>query len=101
RGSSAFTSDAIPVPYVINNDGTLSSKAAQLLFRSLAVEEEVGTLASEFSVLEIGIGVGLFARLFLDYFRDLCYQHGKDYYERLHYIAGDRLVILVQSGPTY
>jgi hypothetical protein len=39
RGSAAFTSDAIPVPYIVNNDGTLSSKAAKLLVDSLAAEE--------------------------------------------------------------
>ena len=30
RGSKAFTSDAMPVPFVINNDGTLSRHAAEV-----------------------------------------------------------------------
>jgi hypothetical protein len=40
-------------------------------------------------VLELGIGVGLFARFFLNAFRQLCQQQGKDYYERLTYVAAD------------
>jgi hypothetical protein len=35
RGSKAFLHDLMPVPYVINNDGTLSLRAATLLFTSL------------------------------------------------------------------
>ena len=46
-------------------------------------------LDSELFVLEIGIGVGLFARFFLDAFRKLCEQHGKDYYDRLCYVCAD------------
>ncbi len=38
----------------------------------------------------MGIGVGLFARYFLDHLRTLCRQHRTDYYERLTYIAADR-----------
>ena len=41
-------------------------------------------------VLELGIGVGLFARFFLDAFRERCQKEGRDYYERLTYIAADR-----------
>src|SRR5262249_10174813 len=37
----------------------------------------------------LGIGTGLFARFFLDVFRDLCWRNGKDYYHRLTYIAAD------------
>lgn len=38
----------------------------------------------------MGPGLGLFARYFLDAFRRLCRERGKDYYERLTYVAGDR-----------
>ncbi len=78
RGSRAFLSDARPVPYIINNDGTLSQHAAEVLFASLTAADEAGTLEPEISVLELGIGVGLFARYFLDAFRDCCLKHGKD-----------------------
>jgi hypothetical protein len=89
HGSKAFLHDAAPVPYVVNNDGTLSLRAARVLFQSLQEAEAEGGLEDEIYVLELGIGVGLFARLFLDAFCALCRQHGKDYYDRLCYLAGD------------
>ena len=79
-----------PVPFVVNNDGTLSRNVAEVFFASLEDAEKKGPLESQLFVLELGIGVGLFARYFLDAFRDLCQQHHKDYYERLYYIAADR-----------
>src|SRR5436190_1504769 len=90
RGNKAFLSDASPVPFVINNDGTLSRNAAEVFFASLSDADEQGTLEDELFVLELGIGVGLFARYFLDAFHELCRQHKKDYYQRLTYIAADR-----------
>jgi tetratricopeptide (TPR) repeat protein len=90
RGNKAFISDASPVPFVINNDGSLSRNAAELFFVSLAEAEKAGPLEVDIFVLELGIGVGLFARFFLDCFRDLCRKYGKDYYDRLTYIAADR-----------
>jgi len=92
RGSAAFTADANPVPYVVNNSGELSSNAAEVLFESLersAVSDQWSE-KDDIYVLELGIGVGLFARFFLDHFRDLCRRHGRDYYDRLCYIAADR-----------
>lgn len=89
QGSRAFISDISPVPYVINNDGILSRNAAALLFENLLLADASGALEAEIVVLELGIGVGLFARLFLDTIRDLSIEHGKDYYERLTYVAGD------------
>jgi tetratricopeptide (TPR) repeat protein len=90
RGSKAFTSDAMPVPFVINNDGTLSRNAAEVFFASLAEADKEGTLEEQIFVLELGIGVGLFARFFLDCFQELCTKHKKNYYHRLCYVAGDR-----------
>src|SRR3984885_3224619 len=90
RGNKAFLSDASPVPFVINNDGTLSRNAAEFFFASLLDAEEQGSVEADIFVLELGIGVGLFARYFLDAFRDLCQEHKKDFYDRLCYIAADR-----------
>ncbi len=90
RGNKAFISDAAPVPFVINNDGTLSQNAAEVFFASLVEADSAGTLTGEIFVLELGIGVGLFARYFLESFRDLCQKHDKDYYDRLCYIAADK-----------
>ncbi len=90
RGSKAFTSDAMPVPFVINNDGTLSRNAAEVFFASVKDADEAGTLEPEIFVLELGIGVGLFARFFLDCFQELCAKHKKNYYDRLCYVAADK-----------
>src|SRR5262249_4375459 len=89
RGTKAFLSDSTPVPYLINNDGTRSLNAAEVLFASLLAAEKAGSLPPQVFTLELGIGVGLFARYFLDAFHDLCSRHKKDYYSRLCYIAGD------------
>ena len=88
-GNRAFTSDPEPVPFAVNNDGNLSVSAAEVLFAALVAAERAGTLGPDVFVLEVGIGVGLFARFFLDAFRALCAREGKDYYDRLRYVAGD------------
>jgi tetratricopeptide (TPR) repeat protein len=90
RGNKAFLTDTSPVPYVVNNDGTLSRNAADVFFTSLVAADKAGQLEDDIFVLELGIGVGLFARYFLDCFQELCRQHKKDYYARLMYIAADR-----------
>ncbi len=90
RGNKAFISDASPVPFVINNDGTLSRNAADVFFASLLEADKAGTLEEDICVLELGIGVGLFARFFLDHFKELCVTNRKDYYDRFCYIAADR-----------
>jgi tetratricopeptide (TPR) repeat protein len=90
RGNKAFLADSTPIPFVINNDGTLSKNAADVLFASLRDAEARKVLEDEIVVLELGIGVGLFARYFLDQMKALSRQHKVDYYERLTYIAADR-----------
>jgi tetratricopeptide (TPR) repeat protein len=90
RGNKAFLSDAAPVPFVVNNDGALSKNAADVFFTSLVAAEADGALEDEIVVLELGIGVGLFARYFLDQMRTRSRQAKKDYYDRLTYIAADR-----------
>lgn len=53
-------------------------------------------------VLELGVGIGLFARFFLDRFRELCIEHEQDWYDRLLYVASDYsekiLVDVARSG---
>jgi hypothetical protein len=90
RGSKAFIGDATPVPFAINNDGALSRRTAETFFASLVEAEADGPLEPALYVLELGIGVGLFARFFLDAFAEICGREGKDYYQRLVYIAADR-----------
>jgi tetratricopeptide (TPR) repeat protein len=90
RGSRVFLSDSNPIPFVINNDGLLSQNAAEVFFSSLVEAEKAGPLEKTIYVLELGIGLGLFARFFLDALKHLCRKHGKDYYQRLRYVAADR-----------
>jgi len=88
RGERAFLVD--DVPFKITNDSNLSGKAAAVFFASLDAAEAAGTLEERILVLELGVGTGLFTRFFLDEFRSLCRDSGKDYYERLCYVAADR-----------
>ena len=101
RGNKAFISDSSPVPFVINNDGTLSRHAAEVFVASLIeadkkdphpqpLSQGARGERGEIHVLELGIGVGLFARYFLDHMQELSRQHKKDYYQRLTYTAADR-----------
>ena len=46
-------------------------------------------LPEELYVLEIGVGNGNQARVFLDTLRTMDQEHGHDYYRRLHYLMGD------------
>jgi hypothetical protein len=97
RGNKAFLSDTSPVPFVVNNDGTLSRNAAEVFFAALQAAENDGRLDDDIVVLKLGIGVGLFARYFLDSVRDLCRRAKKDYYDRLTYIAADRSERMLQD----
>src|SRR3954468_24266414 len=54
RGTKAFLSDVTPVPFVINNDGTLSRHAAEVFFASLQEADAAGTLEPDIFVLELG-----------------------------------------------
>jgi hypothetical protein len=98
HGSLAFISDPDPIPFLIHNDGNQSIRVAEVLFTSLVVSEAEGKLEDEIYVLEMGIGVGLFARYFLDWFQHLCDQAGKDYYDRLCYVAADRSPLMLRDA---
>src|SRR5262249_16808227 len=86
-GSQAFSSDQ--VPHLVHDDGNVSMQAAEVFFASLQEAERAGRLPEQLLVLELGIGLGLFARYFLDWFRHLCDRAGADYYDRLCYVAAD------------
>ena len=75
----------------------LLRNAADVFFASLVAADKLGQLERDIVVLELGIGVGLFARYFLDCMRDLCRLHKKDYYDRLCYIAADRSERMLQD----
>jgi tetratricopeptide (TPR) repeat protein len=88
RGARAFLSDH--VPFGVTSDGRASAGAARVLLASLQAAERRGGVPRDINVLELGVGLGLFARLFLGAFRDLCREAGADYYDRLCYVAADR-----------
>jgi len=83
-GLSPFLSNS--VPYLINNSGRLSENAAWLLFENL---RERPPARGAIELVELGAGSGLFAKLFLDAFRELCRAHGEDFYDRLTYVVSD------------
>jgi tetratricopeptide (TPR) repeat protein len=87
RGSQAFLTDK--VPFSVTSDGRISRGAAEVLFADLRQADQDGRLARAIRVLEVGVGAGLFARSFLDFFGDLCRQRDADYYDRLLYVATD------------
>jgi tetratricopeptide (TPR) repeat protein len=82
------------VPFLINNNGRLSSNAAALLFAN-CVEAPPGE--GDIAVLEFGAGTGLFARYLLDEFRLLCERESRDFYSRLCYYVTDRSPRTVQQ----
>ena len=51
--------------------------------------EKLGQLPSEICALEIGVGSGAHAKLWLDRFQGLDREHGTSYYARLSFIFGD------------
>lgn len=87
-GASAFHADGIP--HLITTDGMLAARAADVLFESCLLAARAGTLEAEIGVLELGAGLGVFARQFLDRFTAACAESGADWHERLTYHVSDR-----------
>ncbi len=84
RGLRGFLQNE--VPYSVNNSGSLSAQAAELLFANCVEAAPLGSIV----IFEIGAGTGLFARYLLDEFRDLCVRRNADFYERLTFYVSDR-----------
>ena len=74
------------VPYLVNNSGRLSENTAVLLFENLSENPPAG---GPITVVELGAGSGLFAKLFLDAFRTICQDNSRDFYDRLTYVVSD------------
>lgn len=75
------------VPFIVNNSGWGPAAAARVLFANCT---DGADSRRSIVALELGAGVGLFARQLLDAFRALCVERGKDYYDRLIYYVTDR-----------
>ena len=87
RGSQAFTTQE--VPNLINQGGLAAYRSAEVLFAHCVELDSAGELEAEIVVMEMAIGLGLFAVQVLDRFAVLCREHGRDYYDRLTYLATD------------
>lgn len=81
------------VPFLINNSGRLSEAAAQVVLANCLEHRPEGPL----NVIEFGAGTGLFARHFLDFFRELCDQRGVDFYGRLKLFVTDQSPATVEQ----
>jgi len=82
------------VPYVVNNSGFSAAAVAELLYAHC---EEVPAAGTTFHVLELGAGLGLFARQLLERFRDLCRSANRDHDRHLRYIVSDASAETVRS----
>lgn len=87
RGNSAFLNGE--VPYLVNNDGILATRAAEVFFTSLEERANSGAAVSDPQALEFGAGSCLFARGFLLAFARLSRERGRHYHERLTYVVAD------------
>lgn len=86
-GSAAFVSG--DVPHLGTTDGMLAARAAEVLHQSCLDASSRGELEDEVQVVELGAGLGLFARLFLNRLQECCHAAGTDFYERVRYFATD------------
>jgi Flp pilus assembly protein TadD len=87
-GARAFFADH--VPHLITNDGMLAVRDADVLFASCALAARAGALEHDIAVLELGAGLGVYARQFLDRFAAVCAHDRCDFYDRLTYYVTDR-----------
>lgn len=81
------------VPYTVNNSGLLSARAAALLVASCLEAPPRGRVA----LMEIGAGLGLFARYLLDELQRICRRDGLDVYDRVTFYVTDRSPRTVES----
>jgi hypothetical protein len=66
--------------------------ARELILRLFALWDSLAerrALPEELYVLELGVGNGIQARVFLDELRRMDREHGRGYFRRLHYLMGD------------
>jgi len=88
RGLQSFIHREVPSD--ITNNGVRAHQVARVLFANCEEAERRGALADEVVVVEMGMGLGLFARLLMRSFRSLCQQSERNYFDRLRYYATDR-----------
>jgi len=94
-GARAFHADT--VPHLITTDGMLAARAADVLLESCLLAERAGTLEDDIAVLELGAGLGVYARQFLDRFEAVCAELGRDFHERMTYHVSDRFARMLDD----
>jgi len=97
HGSRSFTDSNLRVPFQATSDGALSEKTAQAIFQWIRASEGQMGASKQVTIVELGAGAGLFAKLFLDAFSDLCSHEQTDYYARLRYILSDQALRMLDD----
>jgi len=87
RGTRLFVNNE--VPNLIHQGGLVPYQAAEVLYVSCKQAFIAGTLGIQIGVLELGMGMGLFAVQVLDRFQEMCEREGVDWYDRLVWYATD------------
>ncbi|MEO1700298.1 MAG: tetratricopeptide repeat protein [Planctomycetota bacterium] len=95
-GRRSFTSGN--VPHLITSDGERASAAARTLYANCEAAQAAGRLESKIVVIELAAGLGLHAEAFLDAFRNLCVEHGREHYARLEYWITDGARAMVSDA---
>ena len=74
------------------SDARNTAAARETILELFGIWDELAArraLPDQLHVLELGVGNGNQARVWLDEFVELDREHGRDYYRRLHYLMGD------------
>lgn len=98
-GTKAWSSGEIPYSGISNYNEAY--KKARLFIENLKVSE---SLPEEIRVLEVGGGYGVFAKNFIEAFRDICRYEKLDYIDRLVYFFTDfsqKTIDEVQASDTF
>jgi tetratricopeptide (TPR) repeat protein len=77
------------VPYKVNNDGRASEDYCNLVLESLRSTSHSARADRTIYFVELGIGSGLFSKLFLDTLKHYSVAGGEDFYGRTKYLLLD------------
>ncbi len=87
KGLQAFTTNA--VPNIVTNDGYLAVRTAETLFASCIEALEEGRLEDEIKAVEMAVGIGMHARIFMYRFAELCEENEVSLLDRFTFYATD------------
>lgn len=87
KGVQAFTTNA--VPNIVTNDGYLATRTAETFFANCMAAHEQGRLEDEVKAVEMAVGIGMHARIFLSRLAELCEENEFPLLDRLVFYATD------------